>query len=212
MHAFERVGEATVCRFEPAEIEILRSLLCQLLGLITDDSCFLQPGQQLGDCCCDAGSNNSCCEGEDAILAELDRQFTSSMQLNDPMYFAHADPVIKRLFPPAYLDDEEANFDFQRFSAPSIFEDKVVGLRAMLSDLADNCSDDGVCSVPGEHLGYWLKTLTSLRLALAVRLGISTSTDAEALAEIGQDDPRSFAYSIYEWLGFVQESLLAVCE
>lgn len=206
MHAFQRQGELLVARFEPAEVEILSSLLCQLLELLTDGSCFLQPGQQIADNCC-AGD-----ESEDAILAELDRQLTSSMRICDPSVYDNVDPVLKRLFPTAYLDDEEANFDFQRFSAPSIFDDKVAGLRAMLEDLSGNCDENGTCAVEPVNIGYWLKTLTSLRLALAVRLEIETAVDADALAQITQDDPRSFAYSIYEWLGFVQESLLTVCE
>lgn len=33
--------------------------------------------------------------------------------------------------------------------------------------------------------------------------------DSERIAELPDDDPRSWVFSIYEWLGWIQESLLA---
>ena len=78
------------------------------------------------------------------------------------------------------------------------------------SDLRIARADSGHCTVPSAHTIAWLKSLTNMRLALAVRMGIETAEDAEELAELPDDDPRSWVYSIYEWTGWVQESLLAV--
>ena len=54
----------------------------------------------------------------------------------------------------------------------------------------------------------WLRTLTSVRLAVATRLGITDAETAERLAELPDDDPRSFLASVYDWLGFAQETMV----
>ena len=55
----------------------------------------------------------------------------------------------------------------------------------------------------------WLRTLTSLRLAVAIRLGISDSDDADELRRLPEEDPRAFMASIYDWLGFAEETLIS---
>ena len=72
----------------------------------------------------------------------------------------------------------------------------------------DPVGGDMRCAVPDEHIDAWLKTLTAVRLALSVRLGILTADDADRLAELPEDDPMAAVFSVYEWLGWVQESLL----
>jgi hypothetical protein len=48
-----------------------------------------------------------------------------------------------------------------------------------------------------------------VRLAVATRLGITDADSAEELAELPDEDPRAFMVSVYDWLGFAQETLLA---
>jgi hypothetical protein len=55
----------------------------------------------------------------------------------------------------------------------------------------------------------WRRTLTSVRLAVATRLGIRDAAAADQLAELPDDDPRSFMVSVYDWLGFAQETLIS---
>ncbi len=54
----------------------------------------------------------------------------------------------------------------------------------------------------------WLRTLTSVRLAVATRLGITDAETADELADLPEDDPRSFLVSVYDWLGFAQETMI----
>jgi len=54
----------------------------------------------------------------------------------------------------------------------------------------------------------WLRTLTAVRLAVATRLGITDAESAEELAELPEEDPRSYMVSVYDWLGFAQETLI----
>jgi hypothetical protein len=51
----------------------------------------------------------------------------------------------------------------------------------------------------------WLRTLTDVRLALATRLGIED--DAHEWDDDG-DDPAAVMHDVYDWLGFVQETLV----
>jgi hypothetical protein len=51
----------------------------------------------------------------------------------------------------------------------------------------------------------WLRTLTDVRLALATRLGIE---DDEHVWDEDSDDPVAVMHDVYDWLGFVQETLV----
>ena len=53
----------------------------------------------------------------------------------------------------------------------------------------------------------WLKTFTDLRLALATRLEVEQGDEAFWSA-LPDDDPRSQAHDIYEWIGALQETLV----
>ena len=64
------------------------------------------------------------------------------------------------------------------------------------------------CSPPGRGRGL-AQTLTSVRLAVATRLGISDAETADELAGLPEDDPRTFMVSVYDWLGFAQETMIS---
>ena len=56
----------------------------------------------------------------------------------------------------------------------------------------------------------WLKTLTAVRLSLAVRLGINTSEDAEDLDQLPETDPKAYVYRVYEWVAYLTENLIGL--
>ena len=53
----------------------------------------------------------------------------------------------------------------------------------------------------------WLGALNDLRLALGSRLAI-TEDAAEEFAALPDDDPRAATYHVYDWLTFLQDSLV----
>ena len=53
----------------------------------------------------------------------------------------------------------------------------------------------------------WMRSFTDLRLALATRLGVEEG-DEELWHALPDDDPRAQAHDIYEWVGYLQESLV----
>jgi len=125
------------------------------------------------------------------------------------------DPVLARLFPTAYPDDEEAAAEFRRFTEGSLRDAKAVGAARIIDDLeeaglpAELGEERVVIDVELDESAalVWLKTFTDLRLALATRLEVEEN-DEEFWAALPDDDPRSQAHDIYEWIGALQETLV----
>ncbi len=198
MRAFRRRRGELCCEFEDTELDLLGGLLSQLIELLLDDL----PGPN------GPGTQRLPPVGAtDDVFAQLEREMNA---YGDGIFDDEPslDPVLHRLFPDPYPDDPAASHDFHRFTRAAQLDDKVGAARAMLADLR-SVRDGGYCAVPEQHTMAWLKTLTNVRLALAVRMELSDAEDSERIAELPDDDPRSWVFSIYEWLGWIQESLLA---
>ena len=122
----------------------------------------------------------------------------------------HSDPVIRRLFPDAYPDDRAASADFRRFTQAQQRSERLDLADVVATNLRDSEAGSRPVSVRVLDADAWLKTLTALRLSLAVRLGLETAADAKTLDELPDDDPRSYVYRVYEWLGYLSERLIAL--
>lgn len=114
------------------------------------------------------------------------------------------DPAVLRLLPDAYLDDEEAADDFRRFTERSLREGKVAHARAVIESLER--SGDKVTLSDGE-VASWLGMLNDARLALGVRLEITEDARGD-LEDLDDEDPRAGWAEVYDWLTYVQDSLL----
>jgi len=117
------------------------------------------------------------------------------------------DPALQRLFPDAYRDDREASRDFRRYTQSEQAQAKTRSAATVLADIA--ASHRGRVILTPDHIDDWLTTLTNLRLVLAIRLGIEHESDADALSELPDDDPRTAPNSILNWCGWIQETILA---
>lgn len=111
---------------------------------------------------------------------------------------APTDAAIARLLPNAY-PDEESSAEFRRLTETALVERKIAAARAC----ADSLSTPRAVLDPGA-VTAWLRTLTDLRLILASRLGIEFDGDH------GSGDPALTA--VYDWLGYLQGTLLEVLE
>ncbi|MBA4609484.1 DUF2017 domain-containing protein [Aeromicrobium sp. Marseille-Q0843] len=123
------------------------------------------------------------------------------------------DPVLARLLPDAYRDDPVEAAEFRRFTEQALSATKVGNARVVIESLEAGGLDVGAKNVEVEldeaQVLAWLRALTDIRMALAVRLGIETEEDAERLAE--SDDEATVAMGdVFDWLGFVQETLVHV--
>jgi hypothetical protein len=113
------------------------------------------------------------------------------------------DPVLARLFPDAYREDDKAAAEFRRYTEVGLRDGKVSAATAVLDDLGSG----GEVLLDDERAQSWLRALNDLRLALGTRLEI-TEEIHERLGEIDPGDSRYPAFVAYDWLSFLQESLV----
>jgi len=131
------------------------------------------------------------------------------------------DPVLQRLLPDAYRDDPEDAGEFRRFTERSLTSVKVQNAEALIGSLVDGGltfgampdeDDDPVeVELDAEEVQAWLRALTDVRLSLAVRLGIETDEDTLLVGQ-SEDEAIAAMSDIFEWLGYVQETLIAALD
>ena len=132
---------------------------------------------------------------ERRMLTNLTRGVRETMAAaDDPA--ALDDPVLRRLLPDAFPDDEEANAEFASATRGRLAESKAEGARRLAADLAS--APNGVVRLDPEGAVVWLKALGDVRLALASRVGI----------EQVQHDVRTPHGLMYAWLTWLQGSLV----
>ena len=144
------------------------------------------------------------------------------------------DPVLRRLFPSAYQDEQEAS-EFRRYTEHGLREKKRAHAFLIRESLSESGAVDEIEWSDGTspdrsvielrmndgEANAWLGGLNDLRLALAVRLGIGEQSDsnidsgdeadtAKNFELMRDSDPMKAVYSVYSWLGWVQQSLLEV--
>ncbi|GAA1893123.1 DUF2017 domain-containing protein [Asanoa iriomotensis] len=124
--------------------------------------------------------------------------------------FDHGDPVVDRLFPDIYPTNAEDSAEFRRFTEGDLKTGKIDAAGAILAALPSAAG--GEVKLDEEAAEAWLRALNDARLAMGVRLDISSDTDlGEELDDAVLSDPSSsrvFQLSVYAYLGYLQESLL----
>lgn len=131
------------------------------------------------------------------------------------------DPVLARLLPDAYRSSEEDSGEFRRLTERSLTSTKVHHAEVLIESLIDGgltfatpIEDDGAdveVELNADAVQSWLKSLTDIRLSLAVRLGIENEEDAMLVGE-SSDEAIVAMSEIYDWLGYVQETLIAALD
>jgi Domain of unknown function (DUF2017) len=114
------------------------------------------------------------------------------------------DPVLARLLPDGYKDDPEAAQEFRRFTESGLRSAKVECAQTLLETLP---SGGGRIRLSADQAQAWLRSLNDVRLALGVRLGVTDDFDGLS-GEAQPDDPRYAYIQVYQWLAYVQESLV----
>ena len=176
-----------IATFTGFEADLLRSLAAQLVELLRNEAAMPR-------------------EGGDPFEAMMD--FTGPT--SEP-----EDPVLARLFPTAYPEDEEAAAEFRRFTEGTLRDGKAAGASSIIDALEDaglppELTEDGLMidvELEPPAAETWLRSFTDLRLALATRLEVEEG-DEERWQSLPDDDPRAQAHDIYEWVGYLQETLV----
>ncbi len=122
----------------------------------------------------------------------------------DPLAQTPEDPALRRLLPDAFVDDPEAADEFRRFTERDLRATKERHARRVHEMLE---AGQGRVHVAGDDVTVWLGFLNDTRLTLGTRLEI-TEDNHDELASLPDDDPRSGLFQVYDWLTFLQESLV----
>jgi len=178
--SFRRVPGGAAAYFEDSQAGVIRSLVSQIAELVSADSTAAEVAET----------------GEDTgVEAELG--LSSHAELPE-------DPVLARLLPDAYRDDPRASAEFRRYTEESLRSGKVVAAQTVLASLP---ATGGEVLLSEPECQQWLRALNDVRLALSVRLGI-TDENEDLSEHLAADDPRSAYVWVYQWLAYLQDSLI----
>lgn len=188
MSGFEPRGGGVMATFSGFEADLLRSLASQLVELLRNEA---------------AAPTDT----KDPLEALLD--FTGPT--TEP-----EDPVLARLFPTAYPHDEEAAGEFRRFTEGTLRDGKARNAALIIDTLEESglppeLDEDGLwieVELDARQANAWLRSFTDIRLALATRLEVEEG-DEDYWASLPDEDPRTHVHDIYEWVGYLQETLVA---
>ncbi len=123
-----------------------------------------------------------------------------------------ADPALARLFPSAYEDDDEAS-QFRRVTEQGLLNRKLQDAMDVTTAIGLGASEDAgtpvELEITPETLPTWVRTLTSLRLAIAARVGLEREDDH---AELLQHEDTRGTVLVYDWLAAILDSVLRMTE
>ena len=114
------------------------------------------------------------------------------------------DPALARLFPDAFMDDPDASVEFRRFTERDLRQAKADNARSVAAALE---SDEDPVRIAPDAVASWLGFLNDTRLALGTRVEI-TEDNHDELAGLPDDDPRLGLFHVYDWLTFLEDSLV----
>ena len=185
--ARHRRSGRVIANFTGFEADLLRSLASQLVELLRNEA---------------------------AVPRDTADPFEAMMDFSGPTSEPE-DRVLARLFPTAYPGDEESSAEFRRFTEGSLRDGKAAAACTLIDSLEEaglppELTEEGLMidvELEEPAAESWLRSFTDLRLALATRLGVEEG-DEEVWYSLPDDDPRAQAHDIYEWVGYLQETLV----
>ena len=191
MSGFERHRRSghVIATFSGFEADLLRSLASQMVELLRNERAEPAP---------------TSADAFEALMSE----FSGATTIPE-------DPVLARLFPTAYPDDEESAADFRRFTEGGLRDGKAAASALVIDTLEEGglppeLTEDGLVidvELTSEEAETWMRAFTDIRLALATRLGVQGG-DEDYWHSLPDDDPRAQAHDIYEWVGYLQETVV----
>lgn len=117
---------------------------------------------------------------------------------------APRDPALARLLPDAYRGDRDAASQHRHLTERGLVERKVQNAESVAASLESAESPESPERILDDAgVQSWLRCLTDLRLTIAVRLGIESDDDVTGGGAM---------HDVYDWLGYLQGSLVEVAE
>ena len=128
-------------------------------------------------------------EAERNVLAALPDQLREALDAEEPTLY--------RLFPPAFVDDDQKNAEYARLVGDGLLDGK---LRAL--DQLERTAH--AKTLTEDDLGAWLGGIESLRLVLGTQLDVTE----ESYGPLDPSDPDAPRLALYHWLSWLQEEVV----
>ena len=184
---FRRTRDGVSARFTAAQAGIVRTLVSQVAELVGGEED-------------DAGAAwRSPAGPAEPSIEDLAAMLDAGGPTSPP-----ADPVLARLFPDAYRDDEAAAGEFRKYTEQGLRSGKLAAVHTVLATLPER---GGRVRLADGDAQAWLRALNDVRLALGTRLGITEDYEDE-MEHADWADPRAAYLEVYHWLGYLQDSLV----
>ena len=134
-------------------------------------------------------------EDERELISRLMGELQTLLMSDDP----RSEPLLRRLFPPAYhlADDAEADAEYQR-----LMREDLVASRLTAIVEADRLLSSGKALDDTAMQGL-LQSLNAVRLVLGTLLDVGESHDPGGVSD---DDPMIGEHHLYQFLSFLLES------
>ena len=110
------------------------------------------------------------------------------------------DPALRRLFPPAYLDDPDRERAYEQLVQDDLLTSRMRALDTVLATV----EGDKITAAEAEQ---WMHALNAVRLTLGTQLDVSEDRDPN---DIDEDDPLLPQILVYDLLSVVLSALLSV--
>jgi len=147
--------------------------------------------------------------GIDVTLTEPEVAILRSVvaQMEQVLVAPEGNPATRRLFPPAYTDDDEAQAEFARLMTEDLTEGKRKAVVSVLATLERGTMKRGAWRVTlsAEEAEVWLAVLNDARLTLGTRLDVTEETYEKEIDPTAPDAP---AFEIFRYLGYIEEWLV----
>lgn len=206
--AFRRARDGSIrASFEAVEAGVLTNLITQLATLLQDERGeagfdglpVVGPWPSRADQVATPADSSAA-----DVAEELADDLAASIGLPTEPVQAPTDPVLARLLPDGYTDDPEAAAEFRRYTEYDLRMGKLSAAAIVL----DTLESGGSIRLDEAQAHEWMRVLNDLRLAIGTRLDVDEDYEAMA-ASLPDDDPLRGLYAVYEWLTWMQDSLVS---
>ena len=146
-------------------------------------------------------------------LTEVELELLQSMpdDMRTVLLTSDDDPARKRLFPRAYLDPtaDAAETEWRDAVYPDLVDQRFDALDLVAGTLTRTVvtgrdQEWREITLTADEVQAWLSVLNDVRLVLGIRIGVGDDEPPE----LPDDDPAAAAWEFYNWLTYLQGSLV----
>jgi hypothetical protein len=131
-------------------------------------------------------------------IGAAERELLRSLAPQMRELLASDDPVLDRLYPVAYPDDEDRETEYRLLVRDELQASHEAALTALEESADAERLDE-------EQLLAWMRAVNEVRLVLGTRLDVTEEGDERP---IEADDPRTTAFAVYDYLTWLQGTIV----